>query len=153
MIINLKSPWYYWYRDRKLVALLGTILGMGIMALLTSLTTGFGFFPLILMLFLDHILIIIAVFYLMLRIFLPDYLNPSFADGFLFKQFLFIVLPGILVVRISTLWVAFISSRKIVDFDQSGGLGAGQKSQDFHPWNRGRPFQGDGDAGKGRTPR
>ncbi len=81
------------------------------MALFTVLTTGFSFLPLVLLLVLDHALVIIAAVYLILRIFLPDYLNPSFADWFLFKQFLFVALPGILAVRISTMWVASISRR------------------------------------------
>lgn len=105
-LLHLKSPWYYWYQGRKIVALVGMALGMGIMALVVLFTSGFNVLPLVLALVMDHVLLLIALSYVILRIYLPVYVNPSFADWFVLKQILFIVVPGILAVRITTMWVA-----------------------------------------------
>jgi hypothetical protein len=105
-LINFKSPWYYWYQGRKVVALAGMTLGMGIMAFVVLLTSGFNVVPLVLTLVLDHVLILLALLYVILRIFLPNYLNTSIADQFVLEQFLLFVVPGFLVVRMTTRWVA-----------------------------------------------
>ncbi|WP_295390708.1 hypothetical protein [uncultured Thiodictyon sp.] len=102
----LRSPWSYWYRGQKLVALAGMGLGMAITAVFIMLTAGVGLFPLALALALDHVILLLPLFYLILRWSLPSYLPVSFADWFVLKQFLWIAVPGILTVRIATLGVA-----------------------------------------------
>ncbi|WP_295442182.1 hypothetical protein [uncultured Thiodictyon sp.] len=104
-----KSPWSYWYRGQKLVALAGMGLGMVVMALFVMLTSGVGLFPLVLALALDHVIILLPLFYIMLRWSLPSYLPLSFADWFMLKQFLWIAVPGILAVRVSTFCVAMMA--------------------------------------------
>ena len=83
-------------------------LGMGVIALVVFLTSGFSMLPFVLALLLDQVLILLVLLYVLLRMFLPFYANPSFADGFMLNQFLFIVIPGVLAVRIATMWVAHI---------------------------------------------
>jgi len=110
-LANLKSPWYHWYQGRRLVALAGMGLGLGVTGLFVTLTAGFGLFPLVLMLALDHVLIVLIALYVLVRFSLPGYLPLAFVDWFLVKQVLLIALPGILITRACTLGVATLAGR------------------------------------------
>jgi len=103
---RLKSPWYHWYQGRRLVALGGMGLGLSLTGLFVVLTAGFGLFPLVFALALDHLLIILVVLYVLVRFSLPGYLPVAFVDWFMLKQVLLIALPGILITRTCTSWVA-----------------------------------------------
>jgi hypothetical protein len=111
---NLKSPWYYWYQGRKLVAISGMGLGMAVTGLFIGLTAGLSLFPLVLALAFDHLLIVVVVLYLLLRFSLPAYLPIGLADWFMVKQLVLIALPGILITRVCTLVVVTLARR---DFD------------------------------------
>jgi hypothetical protein len=110
-LANLKSPWYHWYQGRRLVALAGMGLGLGVTGLFVTLTAGFGLFPLVLMLALDHVLIVLIALYVLVRFSLPGYLPLAFVDWFLVKQVMLIALPGILITRACTLGVATLAGR------------------------------------------
>ncbi|MBV5275249.1 MAG: hypothetical protein JZU52_16935 [Lamprocystis purpurea] len=111
---SLKSPWYYWYQGRKLVAISGMGLGMAVTGLFIGLTAGLSLFPLVLALAFDHLLIVVVVLYLILRFSLPAYLPIALADWFMVKQLVLIALPGILITRVCTLGVVVLARR---DFD------------------------------------
>jgi len=111
---SLKSPWYYWYHGRKLVAISGMGLGMAVTGLFIGLTAGLSLLPFVLALAFDHLLIVFVVFYLILRFSLPAYLPIALADWFMVKQLVLTALPGILITRVCTLGVVTLAER---DFD------------------------------------
>ncbi len=89
-------------------------LGMAVTGLFIALTAGLSLMPLVLALAFDHLLIVVAVLYLILRFSLPAYLPIGLADWFMVKQLVLIALPGILITRVCTLGVVTLARR---DFD------------------------------------
>ena len=109
---RLKSPWYHWYQGRRLVALGGMGLGLSVTGLFVILTAGLGLFPLVFALALDHVLVVLIVLYVLIRFSLPGYLPLAFVDWFMIEQVLLIALPGILITRTCTFWVAAMAGWK-----------------------------------------
>lgn len=108
-VARLKSPWYHWYQGRRLVALGGMGLGLALTGLGVILTAGVGLFPLVFALALDHVAVVLIVLYVLIRFSLPGYLPLAFLDWFMAEQLLLIALPGILITRACTYWVATLA--------------------------------------------
>lgn len=111
ILSNLQSPWYHWYQGRRLIALAGMGLGLAVTGLFVTLTAGFGLFPLVFALALDHVLIVLIALYVLVRFSLPGYPPITFVDWFMVKQVVSIALPGILITRACTLGVATLAGR------------------------------------------
>jgi hypothetical protein len=109
---KLRSPWYYWYGGRRLVALGGMGLGMAVSGSLVAATAGFALLPLVFVLALDHLLVVLVVLYVLLRLSLPSYLPLGWADWLMVKQVATVAMPGLLVTRLCTLWVATLAERR-----------------------------------------
>lgn len=108
----LRSPWFYWYRGRRLVALSGMGLGLGVTGLYVVLTAGLAVAPLVLALALDHLLIVFIVLYVLLRWLAPTWMPLGWADWFMVEQVLLIALPAMLLTRLCTLGIVrFADSR------------------------------------------
>ncbi len=108
----LRSPWFYWYRGRRLVALSGMGLGLGVTGLYVVLTAGVAVAPLVLALALDHLLIVFIVLYVLLRWSAPTWIPLDWADWFMAEQVLLIAVPAMLLTRLCTLGVVrFVDSR------------------------------------------
>jgi hypothetical protein len=110
-IRKLRSPWYYWYRDRRLVALGGMGLGLAVSGSLIAATSGFALLPLVFFLALDHLLVVLVLLYLVLRCSLPSLLPLGWMDWIMFKQLITIAVPGLLITRLCTLWLATLVER------------------------------------------
>jgi hypothetical protein len=111
-LAELRSPWFYWYRGHRLVALAGMGLGLAASGLFVVLTAGIGVVPLVFALALDHLLIVLIVLYVLLRWSAPTWLPLGWADWFMVEQVLLIAVPGLLLTRVCTLGAArFADSR------------------------------------------
>ena len=118
----LRSPWFYWYRGRRLVALSGMGLGLGVTGLYVVLTAGLAVAPLVLALALDHLLILFIVLYVLLRWTAPTWVPLGWADWFMVKQVLLIAVPAMLLTRLCTLGVvSFADARGTPESRQAGG--------------------------------
>ena len=111
-LAELRSPWFYWYRGRRLVALAGLGLGLTATGLYALLTAGIGVIPLVFVLTLDHLLLVFILLYVLLRWSAPTWLPLGWADWYMLEQVLLIAAPGILLTRFCTLAAArFADSR------------------------------------------
>lgn len=95
------------------MALGGMGLGLSVTGLFVILTAGLGLFPLVFALALDHVLVVLIILYVLIRFSLPGYLPLAFVDWFMIEQVLLIALPGILITRTCTFWVAAMAGWKM----------------------------------------
>jgi hypothetical protein len=130
---RLRSPWYHWYRGRRLVALGGMGLGMAVSGSVVAAISGFALLPLVFILAFDHLLAVLVVLYVLLRFSLPSFLPLGWVDWLMVKQVVTVALPGLLVTRLCTLWLATLAERRLVDQGADQGTGQVVEGDDAEP--------------------